>query len=493
MKAAGLMVAVSLVLAFAVSGLAARKELSGIHSAPESVDSLVSLIRFGGKDGRSCADLINPLAGNLFLGEIEAAHEDFNRDPALPMVRIWWKGVSEGDLRSALSGLESLPDQRNREAFRGDLLFLGNRYGEALSAYLAEASAHPGDGYASRSAIHLAQLEEDLPKLRELLDDPRHAAALRPTERLRYEIRLERPLPILEAQLQSLFAAMISPFAMVALLCALVWAGILTSFHAPTRRLHLWSLAAFVLGIAAASLAEYLGTLQEDLRGFRFSGEEEPLRQALQLLAGPALRAETAKLLAFLPIAIALRRGGDTLLVMVLAALVGTGFSFHDNVLDFASSRHAWNAGAAILAQNALAFSLSGIAGHALWRMISRSFRGWEDFLLVYLSVILAHAFYLGLLQMPSLREYSVLSPIFVAIVAYRYFDPLRHHLDVRGLHRRIAPLGIFVTGVAFVLCLGLVESAAWTTFQTALGVFAISTAQMIPVSFAFISRFRDL
>jgi hypothetical protein len=179
--------------------------------------------------------------------------------------------------------------------------------------------------------------------------------------------------------------------------------------------------------------------------------------------------------------------------MLLLAGVVGIGFSFHDNLLAFASQKHAWNAGPTILAQNALNFSLSGIAGHALWRMISRSFRGWEDFLYVFLAVVLAHAFYLGLAQMAELREYSVLSPIFVAVVAYRYFDPLRQHLDVRGLHRRIAPLGIFVLGVAGVVCLGLIESAAWTNVQTALGLFAISTAGLIPVSFAFISRFRDL
>lgn len=495
LRTAGSLTAVSVVLAFALSGLAARQAARSLESGapPESIEDLVELIRFGGLPGRSCADLLNPLAQNGFLEDIEAAQEDFVRDPALPMVQAWWRGLAEGDLRTALTRLAELPEQRWRDEFRGDLFYLGNRPAEAIDAYLAEAAAHPGADYSSRSALHLARFSEDLPRLRELLDDPIHRAALNGREQLRYEILLARPLPIAAAQARIFAESLLSPATLVALLAAAVWAMILTCFHAGGRRLLGYGLAAFALGIAAGGIAAYAAVIQEELRGFRFRGEDPLGRQILQLLAGPGLRAETAKLLAFLPLALALRRRGNDLLILVLAGLVGVGFAFHDNVIAFAAEQRSWRAGTAFLTDNVLQFSLSGVAGHALWRMLSRSFRGWEDFLLVFLLVVAGHALYLGLAGMPALNEYAVLAPIYVAAVGYRYFDPLRQHLDVHGFHRRIAPLGPFVLGTVLLLCTGLVESAAWTDFGTGLGVFAFATAGMIPIAFAFISRFRDL
>ncbi len=493
LRTAAVLVAVSTLAAFGLSGMATRSKIQAIGAGVESTEDLISLIRFGGHEGRSCAEIMNPLAGNLFLEEIEAAHEDFNRDPALPMIETWWRGISEGDLKSALSGLEAMSTQRWREEFRGDLLYVGKRYGEAIEAYLAEAATHPGDGYASRSAIHLARFSEDLPKLRELLANPVHRGTLNAAERLELEILLSRPVPIVAAQARLLLASLASPLALVALLAALVWASILTSFHAPGRRLFIWSISAFALGIGAGFVASCCGVFQEDLRGFRFQGEDPIGRQILQLLAGPALRAETAKLLAFLPIAFALRRSSDDLLVLILAGMTGVGVSFHDNAIAFASSQHSWHAGTAFLTENVLHFSLAGVAGHALWKMLSRSFRKWEDFLLVFLIVVAGHALYLGLSRMPVMGEYAALSPILVAAIAYQYFDPLRQHLDVKGLHRRIAPLGIFVIGTVLLLCAGMIESAAWMDFGTGLGVFAFAAGGLIPIAFAFISRFRDL
>jgi hypothetical protein len=84
-------------------------------------------------------------------------------------------------------------------------------------------------------------------------------------------------------------------------------------------------------------------------------------------------------------------------------------------------------------------------------------------------------------------------SPIVIAAIAYQYFDPLRQHLDVAGLHRRVSPLGLFVIGSALLCCAILISSAAGMPFRFAAGALASTLAAMIPLAFAFISRFRDL
>jgi hypothetical protein len=125
--------------------------------------------------------------------------------------------------------------------------------------------------------------------------------------------------------------------------------------------------------------------------------------------------------------------------------------------------------------------------------MISRGGHGWEEFLVTFLAVVFAHGFYNSLIAIPSFAEYAVLSPIVIAAIAYQYFDPLRQHLDVVGLHRRLSPLGLFVIGSALLCCAILISSSAGMPFRFAAGALASTLAAMIPLAFAFISRFRDL
>ena len=85
------------------------------------------------------------------------------------------------------------------------------------------------------------------------------------------------------------------------------------------------------------------------------------------------------------------------------------------------------------------------------------------------------------------------LNPILVAVIAYQYFDPLRDQMEKAGMHRRFSPLGIFVLGSVVLACTVLVSSAFSQPFRFALGAFVSTVGAMIPLAFAFISRFRDL
>jgi hypothetical protein len=287
-------------------------------------------------------------------------------------------------------------------------------------------------------------------------------------------------------------ALLASRFVVPALFTTAVWAAILLSFRPPDRRFLLPGFAALLLGVAAAILASYAALIQEGMRGFRFREEDPVMQQFLYFLAGVSLREETLKLLCFAPLAIVLRRG-RAIDALVLAGMTGLGFAFQENLSVFFFSESARGAWILLLTSTVLHFSLTGFAGFALWHLVARRFRKWEEFLVVFLGAVLAHALYLSLNGLPLLAEYAVLSPILVAAIAYAYFDPMREHLDATGLHRRPSPLGYFVIGSALLVCAILVTSSLGGPFRFAAGDFSSSVASMIPLAFAFISRFRDL
>ncbi len=299
-------------------------------------------------------------------------------------------------------------------------------------------------------------------------------------------LAMARDLVRLEGSLLS------SRFVVPALFTTAIWTAILLCFRSPDRRFFLVGLAALLLGVVAAILASYAALVQEGMRGFRFRAEDPVMRQFLYFLTGVSLREESLKLLCFAPLAIALRRG-RAIDALVLAGLTGLGFAFQENLSVFFFSESGRSAWILLLTSTVLHFSLTGFAGFALWHLIARRFWKWEEFLIVFLAAVLAHALHLSLNGMPLLAEYAVLAPILVAVIAYAYFDPMRENLDAAGLHRRPSPLGYFVIGSAALACATLVTSSLGSPFRFAAGDFSASVASMIPLAFAFISRFRDL
>lgn len=498
-KAALAILAVSLVLAFAVSALTGARPAASARPAPGTPGEALSWIRFGAPSpteapGRSCFDLRRGGWPHPFAEAVEAALEDAASDPATAPVRHLWIALVAGDFPEGIRRLESLdPSLRHRQECLGDLRYLAGDTAGALLAYLAEAERFPEARYARRSALRLARYEEDREGLRNLLADPSFLAAAGPTARIGFHAWLGDQAGLARSVLAVERDLLLSPFAIPALFTAAIWFLVLLSFRAPSPAFRRLCLLAFALGIASATLTLHAAVVQEEMRGFRFDAEASAMDQFLHFLAGVALREEVLKLLCFAPLAFALRRRGTALEALVLAGMTGLGFAFQENLAYYQSGAGTFTAWVRLLTANALHFSLTGVAGHALWRMLHRRLRGWEEFLLVFLAVVFAHALYNSLLSMPALEGYSPLAPILVAVIAYQYFDPLRQHLDTAGLHRRLSPLGIFVMGSALLTCAILVGSAAAMPFRFALGAFASSVAAMVPLAFAFIGRFRDL
>lgn len=495
-----ILVILSTALAFLLSLIAPGAQARLYHiattdPAPPGKIELLSLIRFGrvpaaGSPSGNCAQLLTENEENPYAEVIDAA---LAKTPD-ELIEIWWRGLSGGNRTEAIARLESAATTlRHRNEFIGDLKWRGADPKGALSSYLTEAAHFDDAVYARRSALFLARFEEDKTLVRELLGDPAMRRAFAPPERLRYHAYAGDYTGLARAVLLAEGRMLGTIYLIPALFTAAIWFFILLAFRDRSAKNVGRALVAFFLGIVSASLTLYVVVLQQQLQGQNFNPEDPPLTQFVFFLSGVALREESLKLLCFLPLAILFRKSASPIEALVLAGMVGLGFAFQENLIYFQSGAGNFTAWLRLLTANALHFSLTGVAGFYLWQMIHRRFRGWEEFLVSFLAVVFAHAIYNAILAMPALSDYAPLSPILIAVLAYQYFDPLRHHMDTGGLHRRLSPLGIFILGSVVLTCTILVSSAMVEPFRFALGAFASSVAAMIPLAFAFISRFRDL
>ena len=494
------LVAISTALAFLVSlitpaGNSRLYEMVAAGLAPEGKSELISLIRFGlpletGSRSGTCAQLLDAGDENPFAGSIEVA---LTKEPD-ELIEIWWKGLSGGNETESIARLESAEETaRYRNEFLGDLKLRAGDDEGALRHYLAEAALFADASYARRSTLFLARYREDRALTRELLGDPAMRSSFAPSGLIPYQAYAKRYAGLARSVVTTEWRMLGTVFVIPALFTAAIWFFILLAFRERSAKNVGRALVAFALGIVSAALTLYAVVLQQHLHGQDFNPQDSPLAQFVFFLSGVALREEVLKLLCFLPLALAIRKNGSPIEALVLAGMVGLGFAFQENLIYFQSGSGTFTAWLRLLTANALHFSLTGVAGFYLWQMLHRRFRGWEEFLVSFIAVVFAHALYNALLAMPSMSDYAPLSPFLIAIIAYRYFDPVRQHMETAGQHRRLSPLGIFILGSVVLTCTILVSSAMVEPFRFALGAFASGVAAMIPLAFAFISRFRDL
>ncbi|MDF1658656.1 MAG: PrsW family glutamic-type intramembrane protease [Verrucomicrobiales bacterium] len=403
-------------------------------------------------------------------------------------------GLRLSDPDSAVRRLRALPESlKFRNEFLGDIEFTREHYPAAQEHYLNAATLQPDSSYNRRSAVISAWRSGDKLALRKLLHDPllRDEFALSEQLDLFTDARDFKGLAV--AVMRYEIAEFISPSLVPALFTGAIWFLILMPFWQINPQRLLFSILAVAAGIISAGLTIYAVMIQERMQGFTQNLADPPLIQVVYYVAGVALREETLKLLCFLPFAIWAALRGKYLDGLILAALVGLGFAFKENILYFENGLTSFTAWMRFLTANVLHFSLTGIAGFYLVRMLHRKFHGLESFLFSFIAVVIAHGLYNSVIAVPELISYSPLSTIFVAAMAYQFFDPLRSQMETQGIANRISPLGVFVLGSAFLACFLMIASAWITPFRFALGVFASGVAGLIPLAFAYISRFRDL
>lgn len=434
---------------------------------------------------------------------IESGNEGDAREPIEPeglveieaeMLHSLDLGLRLGDPESALRRLTALPEsQRFRNEFLGDIEFTRRNHLEARDHYLRAAELYPDSTYSRRSAVVAAWRSGDRAELKELLHNETLRDEFSPAEQLDLFTDARDLKGLALAVIRYELAEFISPALFPALLTGTIWFLILMPFWRITPQRLFLSLLAVASGILSAGLTIFAVMLQERIQGFTQNLTDPTLIQVLYYVAGVALREETLKLLCFLPLAIRAGLHGKHLDGLILAALVGLGFAFKENILYFENGLSSFTAWMRFLTANVLHFSLTGIAGFYLVKMIHQKFHGMESFLFSFIAVVVAHGLYNSVIAVPGLASYSPLSTIFVAAMAYQFFDPLRSQMETQGIANRISPLGVFVLGSALLACVLMIASAWSTPFRFALGVFVSGVAGLIPLAFAYISRFRDL
>jgi|GEM_PF-507370 len=405
------------------------------------------------------------------------------------------RGLHVKDEQSdAIKKLIALPEQlRFRNEFLGDIHFVAGKKDKALAYYLAEGKAFLPASYSQRSALLELWRIQDFPRLRNLLEQPGFRDALDAGELMPILADARDFSGLLKVTLRDSLSQFTFPELIPPLFTALIWALVLLSFCPINRKMISLSFAAFVLGMMSAILTLFAYMIQERIQGFNDSNADDPMSQIIYWVAGVGLREESLKLLCFIPIAFWILPGKNNLHALILAGMIGLGFACEENFAYFAGESRTDVVWSRFISANALHFALTGVVGFHFFKMISRKGKGWENFLINFLIVVIAHGLYDALLSMPVLADYSSLWIIALALIAYMYFDLLRDHIDTAGLHRRVSPLGVFVLGSAMILCSTLIFSAGLNPFGKAFGDFALSIGGMIPLAFAFISRFRDI
>lgn len=411
------------------------------------------------------------------------------------IIQIWMNGLMAENPTPSIQQLEGMPaDSMFRDEFLGDLFVMNDNHERALESFLSATERATSSRYAIRSAVALAHYNEDRQLLRELLADAKIEEILEVGSRIDYYTYL-RDYPNLGiAILESEINSWRSPYLIHAMMTAIIWGLILSSFWTPSRTRVAMSLIAFALGVFSASLTLFTVVIQEDIRGFTWSDSDTDIAQFLYFLVGVALREETIKLLCFAPLILWLRKRNDPVEALILAGMVGLGFAVNENIGYFErtpeNSQISWSR---LLTANPLHYSLTGVAGYYLANMIRRKGHGMEEFLIAFIAVVFAHGIYNAVISIPSFLTYAPLSTILVAVIAYQYFDRLKETMDISQVHRRISPLGVFILGSAVLTCLAMMTSAASQSMSIAFRDFASGVAGLIPLAFAFISRFRDL
>jgi RsiW-degrading membrane proteinase PrsW (M82 family) len=501
-------VVMSTVLSFILAAFVPRKlgELIGqfpkqnlevLHQAtsrqdPQSLNDWVFWIRFN-------HPVSSPATSLDFRDFLRAEHgaipEDGNSPfQKHPLLKSFYEGVQSDDRKESIEQLKSISESlRYRNEFLGDLYILDKDYAAATNFYSREARQFPESSYAQRSAVIAALRNDDTTAARFLLDQSAISDRFNDYDLMNLQADARAWIPLLKSTFKYEKAQLLSFFIIPAAFTGLIWYLILTNFWRFDRTRLIASLFAVALGVLSANLTLYAVMIQERAFGFTHIPSSSQVSQAIYFVAGVGLREETIKLACFIPIAIWCARRKNDLEALILAALVGLGFAAMENISYFRTGLIQQSGLTRLLTANPLHFTLTGLVGYYGYRMIVRKFHGMEEFLATFILAVLFHGAYDAVIMIPEWADWSILTFILMALLVYRYFDPLRGLMDIQQQRKRLSPLGIFIMGSVAIACIVMMVSAPFLGFHYALAGFAEAVGSILPLAFAYISRFRDL
>ncbi|MCB1077651.1 MAG: PrsW family intramembrane metalloprotease, partial [Verrucomicrobiae bacterium] len=350
-----------------------------------------------------------------------------------------------------LSLSEKEPPLAHSAEFLGETLTSEQDYAGAIDAFQLEVDRFPAS--SQFSLLHLTSLlrqEERFEELDTLIN--------RPDLRNRFPIgvhieraidnrdygRLAKWTLLHDLSLDDPALAFLSLFA------GGIWFVITTQFAGHCREQRLWYAGALLLGWLSATATLFMVFIQEDIRGFEYSDQDDLIHQILYYVAGVSLREQLLKGLFFVPLLPLLARRGSEIDALVCAGLVGLGFAINEN-MGYVARGGEFTAWSRFLTANFAHIAWTGVIGLALFRLWRWPRRQWDQFLYDFLIVVAAHGAYDSVIAIPAFSEYSFVSLIIFALSAYLFLDQASHLMTPGGsLH--ISPLAVFVIGSAVLI-----------------------------------------
>lgn len=377
------------------------------------------------------------------------------------------------------------PPLRFANEFHGDLLLDEDKIEEALSRYEAEA-VFPEADYAREKILSLVLFLKDAEKLRSVLAGDGYREMATPRQRIEIELLLENWLGLLRAVVAYDYRAKDNPERVLTLFAASVWFLIVVQFGRFSKDRFVFYILGLLAGIASGTTTLYVVILQENVGGMN-SGADW-IEEVIYWIVGVALREEVIKLAFFALFTPFLLRRNDALEALLTAACVGLGFALQENVNYYQQNESV--AVTRFLTANFFHLAVTGLAGLALYEMLRRPKRHWEEFLATFIGVVLLHGAYNSLISVAELANYSILYLVVFVLLARRFFQKAGELQDART--HVLSPLTVFLVGSTVLI--GVVFNyVTWNApFKSSLVEVGFAVLGVVPVAFVFINHFKD-
>ena len=223
-----------------------------------------------------------------------------------------------------------------------------------------------------------------------------------------------------------------------------------------------WWLTVAALGLGVLSIwpTTFLNYYMEHT--WHLQPSEELVAGIRFYVVSVGLREELSKLLLLLPLAPFLWRRGNRLEILIVAACVGLGFAFFENIGYFSRSGQTSSMGR-FLTANFFHMAATAIVGvHVLTGLpagLKDGLAGVLNGLAVFLVVVFAHGLYDAGIAVPQLAEFYLLPSLVYIFLAYQFFHELRQLRQPAGPE--------FSLTATFVIGLSLLASITFVMIAT--------------------------
>jgi protease PrsW len=407
------------------------------------------------------------------------------------LARFWYDvthGTSEADAGAVRELADRQPPQRWANHLLGRVAMMEGQPAVAARRFEREGIAFPAASNDLRLALALWSQLGELDELRQRIGTPPYESIAGPRLRLSIAEKERDWASFLLWLWPASFEGVGRWSLFLAGVAALLWftiAARMGEIGGGLKGRALLYAAAFVLGVLSIYPTLIVITLQEELLGFRMTGE--PLPDMIYFVFGVGLREELCKLLLFLPLLPLLLRRGSRVEALTCGALVGLGFAAEENIGYFARYDAATAIGR-FLTANFLHMALTALIAVSAFDSLRGKARQMGNFGTIFPLAVLIHGAYDFLLTSAHIGELSILAMTLFIIVAQFY---LREQLATFPEEKKEGLLQTFVLSLLLLTGLSFVYASALVGIGQAVPLMVMGVAGVAIITVMFIREMR--